>query len=94
MPPNCLKITLHLNSGSTVSFYTQLEKEDEWKNKLKELFTQDNPKPITILQMAVEYTGDTNLYRYKEGQVNPKHIVFWVVKPAGLPPEKERYIVN
>ena len=92
MPPNCLKITIHLDSGSTVSFYTKLEKADEWKQKLAELIDQD--KPIIIQQMAVEYLNDTNLYRYNDGQVHPKHIVFWAMKPAGLPPEKEKYIVN
>ncbi len=94
MPPNCQKITLHLVSGSTISFYTKLEKKDEWKTKLSEWFEQDNSKPITILQMSVEYIGDTNLYRYNEGQVHPKHVVFWVMKPQGLPPEKEKFIVN
>ena len=97
MPPNSLKITLHLDSGSNVHFYTKLEKEDEWDKKLSELYKQDNPKPLSILHMTIEFINEPDenkTYWYKKGQVNPKPITFWAMKPEELPSKKEFKIAN
>jgi len=94
----CYQVTLQLNSGCRVIFHLKEEKEEEWKNKLSELFRKKdilNAEPIELKFMRVIYTGLQKSILYNEGQIRPEQISMWGMKETYLDAMTEsREIVN